>query len=287
MKLILITLVALIIGGMVACGEKAEQPLKQRQQQPPTLRPGANPTKGPYLTEKLVLGLMNQYAAEGKLGFQCIRQHPLEADDTKEFRYEAGYWEVLVSGPQCDGVEAYRVKDSANAVITRIRPAWVAPTPVPPTPSPTSTLVPPPTPTLTPAGVHYEKASDYSSAGAHKMAIDEYTKAIQLSPNSTTTYWHRGMSYEALGQYESAIDDYTEAIRIGSHDYIVLNSRVTLYLKRGEHQAAIDDYNELIRISPTAPGYYKGRAAAYRALGHISLANADQAKACSLNREFC
>ena len=140
MKLILITLVALIIGGMVACGEKAEQPLKQRQQQPPTLRPGAKPTKGPYLTEKLVLGLMNQYAAEGNPGFQCIRQHPLEADDTKEFRYEAGYWEVLVSGPQCDGVEAYRVKDSANGVITRIRPAWVAPTAtaIPPTKTPPS-----------------------------------------------------------------------------------------------------------------------------------------------------
>ena len=136
MKLILITLVALIIGGMVACGEKAEQPLKQRQQQPPTLRPGANPTKGPYLTEKLVLGLMNQYAAERKPGSQCIRQHPLEADDTKEFRYEAGYWEVLVSGPQCDGVEEYRVKDSANGVITRIRPAWVPPTSLPPTKTP-------------------------------------------------------------------------------------------------------------------------------------------------------
>ena len=121
---------------MVACGGKAEQPLKQQQQQSPNSQQGASSTNNPYLTEKLVLGLMNQYAAEGKPGSQCIRQHPLEADDTKEFRYEAGYWEVLVSGPQCDGVEAYRVKDSANAVITRIRPAWVAPTAIPPTQTP-------------------------------------------------------------------------------------------------------------------------------------------------------
>jgi hypothetical protein len=137
MKLILITLVALVVGMMVACGGQSESPVQQKPSQSSTSQSVVNSKDGPYLTEKLVLGLMNQYANEGKPGFQCIRQHPREADDTKEFRYEAGYWEVLVSGPQCDGVEAYRVKDSANGSITRTRPAWVPPTPLPPTPTPT------------------------------------------------------------------------------------------------------------------------------------------------------
>ena len=135
---------------------------------------------------------------------------------------------------------------------------------------------------------HFNEGVEYYEGGQYENAIQEFDKAIQIGGDyDAGAYNNRGYSYAELGQHQNAIDDYTEAIRIGSHDYIVLNSRVTLYVKRGEHQAAIDDYNELIRISPTAPGYYKGRAAAYRALGHISLANADQAKACSLNREFC
>jgi tetratricopeptide (TPR) repeat protein len=117
------------------------------------------------------------------------------------------------------------------------------------------------------------------------MAIEEYTKAIQLAPDHSYVYWDRGLIYEELGQDENAIRDYTVAIKNGSHNMFFLVARAELYFELGEYQAAIDDYTELIQGG--GKGYYNNRAAAYRALGQISQADADQSKACSFNSKYC
>ena len=50
---------------------------------------------------------------------------------------------------------------------------------------------------------------------ASKLAIADYTKAIESDPQQTAGYLNRGISYgNALEEYDKAIADYTQAIEI-------------------------------------------------------------------------
>lgn len=66
-------------------------------------------------------------------------------------------------------------------------------------------------------------------------------------------YFNRGRDYEDLGKYQRAIQDYTEAIQ-ADPDYAIA---------------------------------YNSRDLTYRALGQFPLANADDARACSLDSQYC
>jgi len=53
-------------------------------------------------------------------------------------------------------------------------------------------------------------AEEYASRGEHSRAIEEFSRAIPVSPFWAAPYihWKRGDSYSALGRYEDAIADY-------------------------------------------------------------------------------
>ena len=44
------------------------------------------------------------------------------------------------------------------------------------------------------------------------MALEDYTKAIQLKPDYHEAYNNRGLLYEAMGQQDKALADYNKAI---------------------------------------------------------------------------
>jgi tetratricopeptide (TPR) repeat protein len=66
-------------------------------------------------------------------------------------------------------------------------------------------------------------------------------------------YFNLGRDYEDLGKYQRAIQDYTEAIQAGP-DYAIA---------------------------------YNSRDLTYRALGQFLFANADDARACSWDSQYC
>ena len=46
----------------------------------------------------------------------------------------------------------------------------------------------------------------------YEDAIDNYKKAIELSPDNATTFFHLGILYHDLNQYSKAIKYYKKAI---------------------------------------------------------------------------
>ena len=144
-----------------------------------------------------------------------------------------------------------------------------APTPTPiPTLNPTPTPTPRPTPTPTPnawmlemraeanlrrqATDWFEQGVSLSRRGLHEDAIAAFDKAIEIGPEKNFYGW-RGVSYINLGQFENAIQDYT--------------SEITLF-----DGSAVD---------------YVNRAHSYRELGDYANADSDDAKACSLDSQYC
>ena len=46
------------------------------------------------------------------------------------------------------------------------------------------------------------------------MALEDYTKAIQLKPDYVDAYNNRGNLYKAMGQQDKALADYDKAIQL-------------------------------------------------------------------------
>ncbi len=76
----------------------------------------------------------------------------------------------------------------------------------------------------------------------------DYSKVIELYPNESDPYHHRGLAYLYLGDYEQVIADYTRAIELNPHyDYYYCN-RGFAYTMRGEHGRAAVDYWQCAKL---------------------------------------
>lgn len=109
-------------------------------------------------------------------------------------------------------------------------------------------------------------------------AIDEYTKAIDLDPNSAAAYSRRGFMYGDLELHEKAIEDYTATIRLMPDNSAAYNNRGTSYHKLGQYEKSIKDYTDAIRLAPNDPRVYNNRGHAYDGCGQREKAIEDYIK---------
>jgi len=120
-----------------------------------------------------------------------------------------------------------------------------------PTPSPTAT---------TSAFSYLLKGGEYYEAENWLMAIDQFTKAIQINPDNASAYINRGAAYVNRG---------------------------AAYGSLGQYQTAITDYSKVIQLDPDFADAYYARGVCYGGLGQDSRAAADDTKACSLDSQYC
>jgi tetratricopeptide (TPR) repeat protein len=58
------------------------------------------------------------------------------------------------------------------------------------------------------------RALAYALIGKYRLAIEDYSKAIELGQNLSLNYYDRGLSYENIGDYASARLDFERALAI-------------------------------------------------------------------------
>jgi tetratricopeptide (TPR) repeat protein len=136
-------------------------------------------------------------------------------------------------------------------------------------------------------------ADGYSerSWSRHKLddrlgAIADLTKAIEVEPTRHECYYNRGVIYNELKSYAKAIPDFSK--------YIEMNAAKPEFIADGYHgrgnayngilkfEMAVADLTKAIEIFPAKAVFYRSRAFAYRKLGKIVLAQADEAKVAEL-----
>jgi tetratricopeptide (TPR) repeat protein len=123
--------------------------------------------------------------------------------------------------------------------------------------------------------------------GEYWAAIDDYGKALAITPNDATIYVNRGNVFTHLKQFETAIDDYNKALELNPEQpYAYLNRAAARY-KSGEFGAAADDCTAFLKLARLDRhlGYFN-RALAYGALGKTSEAIADLREALALKDDF-
>jgi tetratricopeptide (TPR) repeat protein len=119
----------------------------------------------------------------------------------------------------------------------------------------------------------------------YEAAIENYSIAIRLMPDSVDSYCYRGSSYLATGDLQGAIDDFTEAIKLNSRCFWALYARGAARSYQGNLAEAIADFTEVIALNSNANGYYNRGVIQYLA-GNYPEAIADLTEALRLNPNF-
>jgi tetratricopeptide (TPR) repeat protein len=91
------------------------------------------------------------------------------------------------------------------------------------------------------AGIYIDRACAYFCNKAYDEAISDYSRAIELDPNSAAAYDSRGMGYQEKGKWDQAIADHTKAIELDPNDPESLKNRAEAYRQLGDHQRADAD----------------------------------------------
>jgi tetratricopeptide (TPR) repeat protein len=125
-----------------------------------------------------------------------------------------------------------------------------------------------------------------SQQQAYDKAIEDYTQAIRLDPNSSIAYRERGKAYSDKGDQDKAIADYTQAIRLDPNYALAYNGRGAAYNNKRDYDRAIADYTQAIRLNPNFIYAYDNRGNAYSNKEDYDRAIADYTQAIRLDPNF-
>ena len=70
---------------------------------------------------------------------------------------------------------------------------------------------------------YYARGLEHSKNGDHKLAIENYTRAIKLKPDYAEAYYNRAGAYLRLGERGKAKSDIVTARDLGMSDIIALD----------------------------------------------------------------
>lgn len=110
-------------------------------------------------------------------------------------------------------------------------------------------------------------------------AIEYYTEIIQMEPTDTTivsmAYYNRANAYVEKNEEDLAIKDYTKNIELDPNSADAYHNRGYAYRKNGDNKRAVEDYNRAIQIKPDNILFYNNRSIALLDLQEWEKAKSD------------
>lgn len=134
------------------------------------------------------------------------------------------------------------------------------------------------------------KGGDNYAIGLDKYQLESYSEAIlyfTLSIENDKNYdafYYRGMAKSKLKDFEGALDDYSKAVELNPNTENNIVSRAKANYKLKLYKNAIEDYSRVIELNPNNSYYYRLRAESKLNLKQYSYALEDFNKAIQLNK---
>lgn len=125
------------------------------------------------------------------------------------------------------------------------------------------------------ANEYYNRGIAFYGQKQYDLAIDNFTKTLNLSPNFANGFVYRGLSYYNKKEYASAMQDYNKAIILDPVNKIAFFNRGLVYYARTEYDAAIKDFITILNLDPTYINAYQYRGLSYYAKAQYDLAIQD------------
>lgn len=137
---------------------------------------------------------------------------------------------------------------------------------------------------------HLQNGLNLDKQNRYDEAISEYTKAIELNPNSEAAYLDRGNDYVRKLQFDLAIADFNKAIELNPNDEAAYLARGIAYINKGFRDSAmyilaIADFGKAIALNPNDAVAYDNRGYAYALNSQYDLAVPDLNRAIQLSKD--
>lgn len=113
------------------------------------------------------------------------------------------------------------------------------------------------------AGYYYDIGKICYKQKKYDCAIQNYSKAIDLTPNDSKIYNSRGLAYHFNKNYQNAITDFDRAIELRPSNYRAYTNRGNANRRLGRYEQAITDISKSISINPRNMKAYHNRASVY------------------------
>src|SRR5262249_50424574 len=112
-----------------------------------------------------------------------------------------------------------------------------------------------------------------------------YTRATQLDPRSSRTFYSKGYSFRGKKDFDKAIEEYNWAIRIDPRYAEAFFERAYAWIETRDYDKAVADCTQAIRLKPR-PLYHTERASAYRHQGQYDKALEDYTEAIRVDPKY-
>jgi tetratricopeptide (TPR) repeat protein len=93
----------------------------------------------------------------------------------------------------------------------------------------------------------------YGKMSLFARAIEYFNKAIAIAPNYADAYYNRGITYVLIDQFGRALEDFNKAILLNPNDATAYVERGNLHLRMGNRDLAIADFQTACDL-----GYERG-----------------------------
>lgn len=102
----------------------------------------------------------------------------------------------------------------------------------------------------TPELAHFNIAEAYYNKGEYRNSLDNYKKAVSLSPNYAEAYYNMGITLDKMNDVKNSIEAYEKAVR-AQPGYIDAYYRLGLALNKGKDKSgAIKAFEKVIELAP-------------------------------------
>jgi tetratricopeptide (TPR) repeat protein len=101
-----------------------------------------------------------------------------------------------------------------------------------------------------PAGCFYNRALAYEAFDRTDLALQDYTRALQLDPGLADAALNRGMVYYRRKQYSAALADLERARDLGANPAVVSFDLALVHWARGECAAALENLSQTLSHNP-------------------------------------
>jgi tetratricopeptide (TPR) repeat protein len=113
------------------------------------------------------------------------------------------------------------------------------------------------------AGEYNRKGIADAKQGNRALAIQDFSKAIELVPNYAQAYHNRGLVYFSQGNFGQAIWEFSRAIELDPDYAPVYYDRALAYATQNNFPQVISDCTKAIEMNPKFGEAYSTRASAY------------------------
>ena len=90
-----------------------------------------------------------------------------------------------------------------------------------------------------------------ASKGDHDLAIQDFTKCLELDAADALTHMFRGLAYSGRGDHSLAIQDYDKSLELHPDNAFTYRLRGSAYEEQGALDRAIQDHDKSIELDPS------------------------------------